>query len=440
MSIARTVNPPSSGTGERGLGPGPGLGPTVQAAERAFVDHFGRAPQWLAAAPGRVNLIGEHTDYNGGFVLPMAIDRYAIVAAGVAVDGGGGGSGSPSAGAPGGAPGGEGTEWQPRIRVYSTALETTVDLPLGPALCPGEPTWANYVRGVVSGFQRRGLAPPSLDVAIVSDVPLGGGLSSSAALEVATATMLEAATGSTLDDREKARLCRQAEHEFAGVPCGLMDQLASVLGDEAGALLIDCQFEVVRLVPFADPNVSVLICNTNIKHALADGAYSRRRGECAEAARQLGVPTLRDATPEMVDAARGIFDPVVRRRARHVVTENVRTLAAAQHLEGRDFASVGALMYESHRSLRDDFEVSCPELDVLVDIASEIGVPGGVFGSRMTGGGFGGCTVTLVRTRHVAAVAERLAIEYQRRTRCNLTHFVSRPARGAHIIDPTEAS
>jgi galactokinase len=391
----------------------------VRAAQEAFVDRFGRPPQWFAAAPGRVNLIGEHTDYNGGFVLPMAIDRYAIVAAAIADD---------ARNASG-----------PRVRVHSTALETTVDLPLGAALSPGEPTWANYVRGVVSGFQRRGFGPPSLDVVIVSDVPLGGGLSSSAALEVATATLLEVVTGSALDPREKARLCRQAEHEFAGVPCGLMDQLASVLGDEAGALLIDCQFELVRLVPFADPSVSVLICNTNIKHALADGAYSRRRAECAEAARQLGVPTLRDATPEMVDEARGIFDPVVRRRARHVVTENARTIDAALHLEARDFSRVGALMYESHRSLRDDFEVSCPELDVLVDVACEIGDAGGVLGARMTGGGFGGCTVSLVRTRRVAAVAEKLAAEYKRRTGCTLTHFVSGPARGAHLIAATDA-
>ena len=395
-----------------------GLTALVRATRRAFAERFGRPPEWLAAAPGRVNLIGEHTDYNGGFVLPMAIDRYAIVAAAIA-DRGRVGS-------------------VPRIRVHSAALETAVDVPLGGALGPGEPTWANYVRGVISGFQKRGLAPPSLDVLILSDVPLGGGLSSSAALEVASATMLEAATGTTLDAREKARLCRQAEHEFAGVPCGLMDQLASVLGDQAGALLIDCQFELVRLVPFADPQVSVLICNTNIRHALADGAYSRRRAECTEAARQLGVPTLRDATPDMVDAARGIFDPVVRRRARHVVTENARTLAAAEHLEARDFASVGALMYESHRSLRDDFEVSCPELDVLVDLAGDIGDAGGVFGSRMTGGGFGGCTVTLVRTRSVATVADKLAVEYKQRTGRTLTHFVSKPARGAHLVTATE--
>jgi galactokinase len=387
---------------------------TIRTAVRAFAQRFGGPPLWIAAAPGRVNLIGEHTDYNGGFVLPMAIDRYAIVAA------------APAASA--------GEDGKPRLRVHSAAVDASVDVALGGTIGRGEPAWANYVRGVVSGFQKRGIATPSIDMLVASDVPLGGGLSSSAALEVATATMLEVATGTSLDPREKARLCRQAEHDFAGVPCGLMDQLASVLGDEAGALLIDCQFEVVRLIPFADPNVSVLICNTNIRHALADGAYSRRRAECAEAARQLGVGSLRDATPEMVESARGIFDPVVRRRARHVVTENARTLAAAKDLEARDFAKVGALMYESHRSLRDDFEVSCPELDTLVALAAEIGEAGGVFGARMTGGGFGGCTVTLVRTRRVSAVAEILTRQYERRTGSTPSHFVSRPARGAHML------
>jgi galactokinase len=392
----------------------------ARAAARVFRQHYGTAPRWVAVAPGRVNLIGEHTDYNGGYVLPLAIDRHVAIAAAPSAE---------SASTPGAAP---------RMRVYSAAVDTSVDIPLEGVLAPGEPSWANYLRGVVSGFGKRVKIPGPIDAAIVSEVPLGGGLSSSAALEVATATLLEGVTGNVLDPRDKARLCRQAEHEFAGVPCGLMDQLASVMGDEAGALLIDCQFEVVRVVPFADPAVSVLICNTNVKHALADGAYLRRRTECIEAARQLGVPSLRDATPEMVEAARGIFDPVVRRRARHVATENARTLAAVAHLEAREFAEVGALMYESHRSLREDFEVSSPELDILVDIARGIGQAGGVWGSRMTGGGFGGCTVTLVRSEAVGAVADSIARAYASRLGAPPATFVSRPARGAHLIDPAD--
>jgi galactokinase len=384
----------------------------ARAAARVFAERFGRPPRWLAVAPGRVNLIGEHTDYNGGYVLPLAIDRHVVIAA-----------------APAAADGG-------RVRVYSAALNASVDIRLDGSEIPGEPAWANYLRGVVSAFRERGHALPSIDAAIVSDVPLGGGLSSSAALEVAMATLLEAVTGAALDPREKARICRQAEHEFAGVPCGLMDQLASVMGDEAGALLIDCRSEAVRVVPFADPDVSVLICNTNVKHALADGAYARRRIECTEAARQLGVASLRDATPAMVEAAGGICDPAVQRRARHVTTENLRTLAAAAHLEAGEFAEVGALMYESHRSLRDDFEVSSVELDTLVDVAQEIGDVGGVLGARMTGGGFGGCTVTLVRTEYVGAVAETLSREYRKRTGQTETSFISVPARGAHMLDP----
>ncbi len=390
----------------------PAAGDAARAAGRVFVERFGRAPRWLAAAPGRVNLIGEHTDYNGGYVLPLAIDRQVVIAA-----------------APAAADSG-------RVRAYSAALNASVDIRLDGSEVPGEPGWANYLRGVVSAFGERALVLPPLDLAIVSDVPLGGGLSSSAALEVAMATLLEAVTGAVLEPRDKARICRQAEHDFAGVPCGLMDQLASVMGDEAGALLIDCRFEAVRVVPFADPEVSVLICNTNVKHALADGAYARRRTECTEAARQLGVSSLRDATPAMVEAAGGLLDPAIQRRARHVTTENLRTLAAAAHLEAGEFVEVGALMYESHRSLRDDFEVSSFELDTLVDVAREIGAAGGVLGARMTGGGFGGCTVTLVRTAQVGTAAETLSREYRDRTGQSDTSFISRPARGAHMLDP----
>jgi galactokinase len=388
-----------------------GLTTLARTTARAFAARFGGQPRWLAAAPGRVNLIGEHTDYNGGFVLPMAIDRYVVIAA------------APAA------------QREPRrIRVHSTAVNGSADVPLDAAVKPGEPTWANYVRGVIAGFQGRGISPPAMDAMVVSEVPVGGGLSSSAALEVATATLLEAATGLTMEPLEKARLCRQAEHDYAGVPCGLMDQAASVLGKEAGLLLMDCQSEETRVVPFTDPTVSVLICNSNVRHALGDGAYAKRRAECNEAARLMDVTTLRDATPEMVEAAREKLGPVVYRRARHVVTENARTVAAAAALEAGQVAAAGALMYKSHDSLRDDYEVSCPEIDTLVQVAREIGEAGGVFGSRITGGGFGGCTVTLVRSERVPAVAETLTREYRRRHDRALTHFVSRPARGAHLV------
>ena len=387
--------------------------PVVEAAERGFVARFGSAPTWVALAPGRVNLIGEHTDYNGGFVLPMAIERHTVLAAGL-----------PSA---------------PRavrtIRIFSDAQSGHAEIRTDIPAQPGAPAWANYVRGVVAGFQRRGFAVPSLDIFATSSVPLGGGLSSSAALEVATATLLEAVAAVQLDPIEKARLCRQAEHEFAGVPCGLMDQLASVLGDTAGALLIDCQSEVARVVPFAEPGVSVLICNTNVKHALGDGEYARRRAECAQAADALGISVLREATLEMVANPKAIRDEVVRARARHIVSENARTLDAVRYLQERNFAAVGALMYESHESLQRDYQVSCAELDALVAAAKVIGRAGGVFGARMTGGGFGGSTVTLVESQRVDAVAREIGASYTRQTGLVMSSFVSAPAQGTHMVD-----
>ena len=406
-----------------------GLLTLAHAAARAFSARFGATPSWMAAAPGRVNLIGDHTDYTGGFALPMAIDRYTVIAGGPAAPG------APAAGRD-----------RPRLRFHSAAVDATAEVPLDELLRAGEPSpspspspsWANYVRGVVAGFQGRGLRPPGLDALAVSDVPLGGGLSSSASLEVATATLLEAAIGVSLDPLDKARLCRQAENDFAHVPCGLMDQLTAVLGDESGPLLVDFESEQSRPVPIADPAVSVLVCNSNVRHALGDGEYARRRADCEEAARRMGLPTLRGATPAAVEAARDKLGPVVYRRAHHVVTENARTVAAAGALAASDVGRVGALMYESHQSLRDDFEVSCPELDSLVEIAREIGAGDGVYGARMTGGGFGGCAVMLVRGDRVAMITDALAREYRRRQGRVVTSFVSRPARGAHLINPVD--
>ena len=326
-----------------------------------------------------MNLIGEHTDYNDGFVLPMAIDRYTVIAAGPHEGG------------------------DRVLRVHSAGVRGSVVLSLDSPQRPEPPHWSNYVRGVVAGFQRRGVAIPPLCVSIVSDVPLGGGLSSSAALEVATATLLEAASETALGPVEKARLCQAAEHEFCGVPCGLMDPLVQhsrrrgartpshrlPIGPRRASLFYASEI----------PRFSVLIANTNVRHALGDGAYAQRRAECESAAREIGVTSLRDATRGMVEAANARLGPVLHRRARHVVTENERTLAAVNALESGDVGKAGALFYESHDSLRDDYEVSCPELEhpwskrrVRSETAS------GVYGARMTGGGFGGSTVTLVKS------------------------------------------
>lgn len=383
----------------------------ARTAASEFMGKFGRAPRWVVAAPGRVNVIGDHTDYSGGLVLPMAIDRHTVIAA-----------------AP--APAGSGR----RIHLHSAAVEQSVEIPLDALPEADELRWANYPRGVVAGFVARGRVLPALDALVVSDVPLGGGLSSSAAFEVATATLLEAALGEQMDPLEKARLCREAEHEYARVPCGIMDQLISVLGNDSGALLIDCRTGGTRAVPFADSRVSLLIANSDVRHSLGASAYAARRSACIEAARVLGVPELGQATLAQVEAAEAELGPVLYRRARHVVTENERTRAAADALGGGDWRTAGALIYESHRSLSEDFEVSSPELDTLVQLARDIGEAGGVFGARMTGGGFGGCTVTLIASDRAADIGARLAEEYRRRHERSLTWFIARPSRGAHVV------
>jgi galactokinase len=392
------------------MSPRPAAEAVAVEAVRAFAARFGRGAQWLVVAPGRVNLIGEHTDYNEGFVLPMAIERCVAIAAGPV----------------------DATE--PRMRVVSAAVGGSVDIRLDFAQKDARGAWSNYVRGVVAGFGAWAKSIPSIDALIASDLPLGGGLSSSAALEVATATLLEVATGRDLPAAHKVDLCRRAEHEYAGVPCGLMDQLACVLGDPHGPLLIDCRSGATRAVPMA-PDLAVVVCNTGVRHALVDGEYARRRAECERAARALGVASLRDATIESVNAADGRLDPVARRRARHVVTENARTLAAVFALERGDFIALGRLFGESHRSLRDDFEVSCAELDILVDAAGDLPADWGVYGARMTGGGFGGCTVTLVRSDRVSVVLDELRRRFARVTGRVPDAFVTRPARGARRLD-----
>ncbi|MEO7190777.1 MAG: galactokinase [Vicinamibacterales bacterium] len=384
--------------------------PELLAPERAvntFRNVFGLEPEWVAMAPGRVNLIGEHTDYNGGFVLPMAIERETALA---------------------------GARTEDRLMVlHSTSRRETITIDLTVPLVPGKPRWANYVRGVAAGFQRVDVPLSGLRVVIDSDVPMGGGLSSSAALEVAAASLLEAVTGHTLDPVAKALLCQHAEHEFAGVPCGIMDQFTVTLARAGHALLLDCRSYMTEHVPIADPDLVVLIVNTNVKHDLAAGEYARRRAQCEEAARGLGVPSLREATLPMLALAEPALDPVVARRARHVITENTRTLDAADAMRRGDWAQMGDLMYRSHASLCDDYQVSSPELDTVVEIAQEMGVAGGVWGCRMTGGGFGGCAVALVQAGALDEVMEHVAASYQRRAARAATMFSSRPAAGTHV-------
>jgi galactokinase len=233
---------------------------------------------------------------------------------------------------------------------------------------------------------------------------------------------------------EKALLCQKAEHDYAGMPCGIMDQFISVLGKENHLLLLDCRSRQFELVPMSDPSIAVLIVNTNVKHELTGGEYAQRRGQCEQAARILGVPSLRTATLEMLEGARSKMDEVVFRRARHVIGEISRTTEAAAAIRASNWPLAGKLMYASHTSLRDDYEVSCAELDAVVEIAREIGPEGGVIGCRMTGGGFGGCAVALVKTTSVSSISERVNSAYTARTGIKPTLFVSRPAAGATVV------
>jgi galactokinase len=385
-----------------------------QRVDAVFRDRFGRPPVFAAAAPGRVNLIGEHVDYCGGFVLPMAIERETVIVA------------APRPVAAG----------APVARVHSTAFQETVELPLVPDDGPAAetPGWSRYLAGVIAGFLDRGATIPSFDAVVDSTVPLGGGLSSSASLEVAMATLLAALADHAISPLDLAVLCQRAEHDFAGVPCGVMDQCASALAKHDHLLLLDCRSLDVVQVPFYRADLLVLVTNSNVRHSLNDGEYAARRADCERAAAILGVASLREATLVQVEASRGELGDRGFHRARHVVTEIARTQSAARAVSHGRWDELGALMAESHVSLRDDFEVSCQELDLLVEVAAS---ERGVIGTRMTGGGFGGCTVTLVEAARAEAVMAAVARGYRLQTGRDCTMFTTRPAAGARLVNWT---
>jgi len=353
-------------------------------------------------APGRVNLIGEHTDYNDGLVMPLAIDRGLRIAV------------RPRGGS--------------LAVVCSTMGGPAVEIDLARPLAAGRGDWGRYVEGVLAGFQRLGWTIPAFEAAITADLPAGGGLSSSAALEVGIATVVEELCGRRLDPVAKALLCQRAEHEFAGVPCGIMDQFAVTLARRGHALRIDCRSHAVEHVPLAD-DVALLVIDSGVKHALADGGYAARRRECESAAGMLGVPTLRDVSDANAEAAlRGLPD-VERRRARHVLTENARVLGFAAAATRGDWQAAGRLMHESHASLRDDFEVSCRELDL---ICAAVGGVAGMYGCRMTGGGFGGCAVALLERRAADEVVAAARAACSATLGHEPTMFPTTPGPAAH--------
>jgi galactokinase len=393
-------------------------GTAVARAVEAFARRFGGAPATVARAPGRVNLVGEHVDYADGVVLPIAIDRDCAVAVRAAPDG--------------------------RWRAWSEDLRSMVELPdpathAAQARATGPEAWSNLVTGVMVGFLREGAVVPPLQVAIASDIPIGAGLASSAALGVALATALADALRTPLFGLPLARLAHEAECEFLGIPSGMMDQVASALGRAGHAMLVDCRSLDVRFVPFPPDDVAaVWVIDPGVHRSLADGRYAERRREVDEATRALGVRSLRDADEPML-RTKAMPDLLVR-RARHVIRETQRVQAAANALRRGDLQLFGMYMAQSHQSLRDDFAVSTPELDALVDAARAIGDAGGAHGARLTGAGFGGSVIVLADAPRGASIPERIASGFERRFRRRPTWMRVTPGPGAAVLPPTRWS
>jgi galactokinase len=390
----------------------------LDALRTEFIERFAAMPR-IYRAPGRVNLIGEHTDYNAGFVMPAAIRFCTTVAIAVRPD--------------------------RRLRVRSMNFAETFEGPL-PDANAAPPSrgrrghWSDYVFGVARALQQHGVVIGGADLLIAGDVPLGSGLSSSAALEVAVALALSSCGGGqSLDKIMLASLCQRAENEYVGVRCGIMDQYASACGRAGHVLLIDCRTLEHQLLPLdhesagRSPTTQLVICNTMVRHRLAGSEYNRRREECEQGVKALahfapGIEALRDVSPALLRAHEATLDAVVYRRCRHVVSENERVKAAGAALGAADLARFGRLMRESHRSLRDDYEVSCDELDLMVGLAEPIE---GVYGARMTGGGFGGCTVNLVRSDAVPRFKSLIAERYVHATGHHPEIYVCEAADGA---------
>ncbi len=387
-----------------------GIRTRAAALAAAFRDRTGRHPGGVWAAPGRVNIIGEHTDYNAGLVLPFAIDREAVAA----------------------------------VAVRDDDVVTCVSLDVGDVgdvggevsmrlgdLRPGAVAgWAAYVLGVVWALRDTGVDVPGLDIVVTSDVPPGAGLSSSAALETAVALAVAQLTGSTADRTQLAIAARRAETDMVGAPVGIMDQMAALHGRVGCALLLDCRSLDVAAVPLdhlRDAGLRLVVVDTRVAHANAAGGYAARRRACEHAADLLGVPALRDATAAAVEAE---LSGDLRRYARHVVTEIARVRAAATALEGGDIASLGTLFAASQASMRDDFRISCAEVDVAVEAA----IAAGAVAARMTGGGFGGCVLALVPAARCGAVAAAVASAFRARGYAPPRSFAVQPSGGAHRV------
>ena len=377
---------------------------------RTFRDLWGSSDVRFFSAPGRVNLIGEHTDYNEGFVLPIAVDYSAVIAAGH-------GSGS-------------------RIKAYSLDFAEMEEFDLAAAGRKKSGKWIDYVEGMARVLLEKNYKIGGANLLIGSNVPIGAGLSSSAAIETAVGLALAGLNGNELDRMDLVFAGQQTEHEYAGTKSGIMDQYVAVFGKEGHALLIDCRTLNSKAIRLDLSSAEIVVCNSGIKHALASGEYNTRRSQCEKGVEQLKrhlpeISALRDVTRSDLERYQTELSDLVFRRCRHVVTENERTLDAAKAFETNDLELAGKMMRSSHISLRDDFEVSCPELDLLVSLAEDFD---GVYGARMTGGGFGGCTVNLVERERTNEFIEYIARKYERETNRRAEVFIVKPSNGAAEI------
>lgn len=379
----------------------------IDKTKQAFATQFGYQSDTTVQAPGRVNLIGEHTDYNDGFVLPCAINYGTVISGHKRTD--------------------------KLIRVIAVDYDNQQDEFWLDSPIEKHPQyqWANYVRGVVKYLQNYTNTIYGVDLAISGNVPQGAGLSSSASLEVAIGKMFQVLNNLPLDGTKLALIGQEAENQFVGCNCGIMDQLISALGQEHHALLIDCRTLSVHPVSIPD-DLAVVIINSNIKRGLVDSEYNTRRRQCEAAATALGVKALRDATLSDLLKIKPTLDPIVFRRAHHVISENERTLLASHALAIHDYKLLSTLMAQSHNSMRDDFEITVPAIDYLVEIISNvIGDQGGV---RMTGGGFGGCVVALVNKDKVDAVKNVVNNNYQNKFGIKADIYICQPSKGVHAI------
>jgi galactokinase len=376
--------------------------------ERRFEQIFG-GPSRLYCAPGRVNLIGEHTDYNLGFVMPAAIDLYCWAAVAPRTD--------------------------RRIQVHSLNFEGAVRVDLDDKALTRRGDWSDYVVGTALALENDGTRLRGANLLIHGQVPIGSGLSSSAAIEVCTAYALLDISGTQIDLTQLALACHHAENKFVGARVGIMDQFISANGRSGHALILDCRSLEAKPLPIP-PEVRLVVCNTGVKHQHAGGEYNLRRAQCEEGARRLasalpGIEALRDVAPAQLEQHKELLPEVIYRRCRHVVTENKRVQQAAEALSKGDLPMLGVLMAESQRSMRDDYEISCAELDTMVEIA---GAQPGAIGARMTGGGFGGCTINFVHADAAETFQRSVAIEYERRTHIHPDIFVLNASAGVHAV------